>query len=106
MKATLQSSAPANVLRAPDGCNVTRYLIVAKATPFARNAFIALEWQTLTHSSSPSGNVPASVALSLIPPDHLLFLFLVLMALCIDLTCRPCDVILLLLSVAISTRGL
>lgn len=47
MKSVLQSSTPANVLRALDLHGVTRYLNIAEAIPFARNAFIAFEWQTL-----------------------------------------------------------
>ena len=47
MKAMLQSPTPANVLHAPDLFNITRYLNISKANPFARNAFTAFEWQSL-----------------------------------------------------------
>ena len=47
MKAMLQIPTPASVLHTPDLCNITRYLNVSKANPFARNAFTAFEWQSL-----------------------------------------------------------
>lgn len=101
MKAMLQSPTPANVLHAPDLFNITRYLNISKANPFARNAFTAFDGNLLFKSQL---KCPCCSPL-LTPPSPLLVL-LIPTAVGIDLIGCAYGALLGLLSVAVCILGL